>query len=71
MALIKKQKVCSIEEYKKGADTKKAYYRVGELLTFRNDATGEDYQRLKLSMFTGQTFAIFDEDDRKENPGGF
>ena len=70
MALLKKEKVCSVEEYLKDGQKKKAYYRVGELLTFRNDQTGEDYQRLKLSMFPGTTFAIF-EDDKKDDQRGF
>lgn len=69
MALIKKEKVCSVETYQKGTETKKAYCRVGELLTFINDQTGQQYQRLKLGMFPGVQFSIFEEEKKEEAPG--
>lgn len=67
MALLKKEKICSFEEFpdrRPNADkaTRKVYYRVGELLTFKDDATGNVYQRIKLSILPNQVFYIFEED---------
>lgn len=67
MALLKKEKICAVEEFTdKGDDNKKkkAFYRVGELLTFRDDTSGDVYQRIKLSLFANQVFHVFQENGR-------
>lgn len=61
MALLKKEKICSLEIVDKGRGEppRRVYYRVGELLTFRDDANGDVYQRMKLSLLPGETFFIY------------
>jgi len=60
MSLVKKEKVVSVEEFENRGERKKVHYRVGDLLTFKDDATGKIYQRLKLSIMPNQTFLIFE-----------
>jgi hypothetical protein len=61
MALLKKEKICSVEVVDKtpGQPPRRVYYRIGEILTFRDDANGDVYQRIKLSLLPGQTFHVF------------
>ena len=60
MALIKKQFICSKEPYTKGTEKKNAYFRIGELLTFRDDNGGE-FHRIKFYLMPSETFVLFDE----------
>ena len=61
MALVKKQFICSKEPYKRGTETKNAYFRIGELLTFKDDATGEEFHRVKLYLLPNETFVLFED----------
>ena len=66
MALIKRQYIASVEEYpdkKNGGEMKKAYFRVGELLTFEKD--GDTFQRVKFYLTPSEKFVLFDQ-DRKD-----
>jgi len=62
MALLKKEKICSVEVVDKGRPgdpPRRVYYRVGEVLTFRDDGNGDVYQRIKLSLLPNQVFHVF------------
>ncbi len=59
-ALIKKQFIASTEEYRKAGRPQKAYHRIGELLTFRDEA-GKEYHRIRLYLVPNETFVLFDE----------
>ncbi len=61
MSLVKKEKVVSVEEFVNRGENKKVHYRVGDLLTFKDDNSGKIYQRLKLSIMPNQTFLIFED----------
>ena len=61
MALIKKQYVCSKEEYEHRGKPKYYYFRIGELLTFK-DPVGNVFMRFKDYRIPDRPFVIFDED---------
>jgi hypothetical protein len=65
MSLLKKQFIASKEEYRKNNKPQNAYYRIGELLTFKDDTTGKEYHRIKLYLVPDRTFVIFDEKPRE------
>lgn len=64
MPLIKKQFVCSKEEYVHKNKKKNQYFRIGELLTFK-DPVGNEFMRFKDYRSPERTFVVFD-DEKKE-----
>lgn len=65
MALTKRQFICSVDEYAGAQGEKKtAYFRIGELLTFRDQA-GNVFQRFKDYRAPSQKFVLFDDDKKK------
>ncbi len=65
MALIKKQYVCSKEEYVHEKKDKIQYFRIGELLTFK-DPIGNIFMRFKDYRMPDRTFVVFDI-EKKDN----
>lgn len=68
MSLFKKQYVCSKESYvdKKTKETKNAYHRVGEILHFVDDVTGEAYEKYKDYNHPTEPRCIFDEKKKED-----
>ncbi len=63
MALIKRQFLCSKELFKHKGEKKIQYFRIGELLTFK-DPVGNVFMRFKDYRCPDRIFVVFDEDKK-------
>lgn len=63
MSVVRKLKICTKEHFEnRGGKPQTATYRVGQLIEFRDDETGKQYFRGKLSLFPEVKLYITDED---------
>ena len=65
MSVERKMKLCTAEDFEdRAGKQKRAYYRIGGLIEFKDDKTGESYFRGKLSIIPNTTIYVFPEDHK-------
>lgn len=58
MALLKREAICSVENYKdKSGKDCQFFWKTGEILTYENK-DGNTYQRVKLGMWPEQEYFV-------------